>query len=211
MPEWMRNASQYDSSKRAKAVKKIKRKGRVKEVLKEAGLTITVDNLTEGNVIDAELDPERNKWDEMSLLAEGRLMTASQKVMRDAFVSEFLKDFKGVEAATRIGSVEPVTLWREMIACPYVQRLISKRMIEWEGEAMVTRNAIVARYWQEANDYIHGTATSRINATAKLAELMGYTTNGDINPGIHDLSSFLEKPLSEQEFIDMKQAFDSEF
>ena len=205
-PKWLQNADKVVSKPKKK--KATRQKG-LKEQLEEEKLTIIVDNLEDRNVIDIEEDGE-DEWQHMRHAAEGRILSKSGRTMREAFALEFLVDFNGIAAATRIGAKDPVSCWRRFAQCAYTQRLISKQLKEWEGSTVITRNAIIAKYWAEANDYIHGTSTSRVNATTKLAEMLGYKVD-TININANSSAEFLEAPLQKQEFIEMKEAFDEEY
>ena len=207
-PSWLNNAvTKKEKPGKVNPKRKIKAK-KVAKTLKNAGLTIVVDDNDPTQVIDCELDPSE-EFDVIKGWAEGRALSASARVQRQAFVNEFMKDFDGVKACVRLGASDPVVMWRRLNRCAFTQRLISKHLEEWEASATVTRNKLVAVLWREANDFIHGTAATRVAAATKLGKLMGYEVD-NINLNLNTSSEFVEAPLTKDEFLRMKESFDED-
>jgi len=207
-PSWLKNAKLAKEAPKTSPKKTLNKK-KVAKVLEENKLTIVVDDEDTSQIVDVFGDPEED-WDEMKSWSEGRMLSVTAKTMRDAFVCEYLKDFSGVEAASRIGSTNPVNTWRRLIKCPYVQRAIGKKMQDWEANSVVTRNKVCAVLWRESNDFVHGTAATRVAAASKLAKLMGFEVD-NINLNVNDNRTYIDKPLTKQEFLEMREGFDKEF
>ena len=209
-PTWLKNAKKViRKPKKHDPKEKIRNKKKIANVLEAAKMTIVTADDDPTHIVDAIEDPE-DCHEEMKMWMEGRALSVSARWVRDNFVIEFLKDFNGVEAATRCGSSNPVAMWRRMMKCPYTQRAISKKMQEWEADAVVSRNKLCATLWREANDFIHGTAATRVAAAAKLGKMMGYEVD-NINLTLNQNQEFIDAPLTKEEFIEMNIAFEEEF
>ena len=208
-PSWLRNAKNRVTPS-TKALMTQKKVNKLKDVCDKEGISIVVDD--DLNVREIIEDSESFDWSKMQDWANGRIISKSARAMRCAYVVEFLKDFNGIKACTRIGHADPVKWYRVLSNCPFTQRLIALKLEEWEAESIVSRNKLIALFWREANDFIHGSAASRVAAASKLAKILGHEVdNLNINVNANREAEFLEKPLSEQEFRDMKRAFDKEF
>lgn len=207
-PSWLKNAKQKPQRSTASPKRKIAKKS-VAKALKEAGLVLTIKDGTENEIVDVELDPD-DCWDQMKKWSEGTALSESARALRNAFVSEFIKDFNGIRAASRVGASDPVALWRRMERCSYVQRAVGRALDKWEAGSMVTRDHVVAGLWREANDFISGNAGSRVAALGKLAKVMGLEID-NINVNVHRQIEFVDKPLTREEFGEMRLAFEEEF
>lgn len=208
-PSWLKNAKVKKQNKPSVTAPRILNTKKVKETLDEAGLTIIVDDKNPQQIIDSEIDPSE-EFDIVAGWSEGRVLSRSGREQRIGFVNEYMKDFNGVAACVRIGCKEPVVMWRRMSRCAYVQRLVCKRLEEWEASSIVTRDKLCAVLWREANDFVYGTAATRTTAATKLGKLMGYEVDL-VNVNHNTSIEFVEKALTEEEFKTMKQSFDEEF
>lgn len=208
-PSWLKNAT-VRKQRSTKSPKKEVTKKTVASVLKEAGLTLVLDDNDKSQVVDAIIDPDEDH-DMMKSWAEGRMLTLAGRALRDRFVIEFLKDFNGTAAATRCGSADPYNLWRRMRRCAYTQRAISAKLEDWEASAIVTRDKLCACLWREANDFEFGSSASRVMAAAKLGKLLGYEVDIIGHANLNDLAKFIESPLSKDEAIEVQEVFDDEY
>ena len=209
MSDWKTKISQYDESLQADDSKsKALRADNAQRVINPGGLTIPISKFDNGNVIEVEEEPE--DWEEMRAYAEGLNISLAGRSMRHAFVNEFLTDFRGIEAATRIGAQGPANLWRRLQKCSYTQKLIQLKLERWEAKSIISRNVIIAKYWQEANDYEYGTAQSRLAATKLLADMLGYESDKFDRDAVAAQEA-LKEPLSSAEFAAMKAALDDEY
>lgn len=211
-PSWLENAVtapvQAPNPNRTKGKKALAKTG-VAKTLAKHGLTITLKNGTEDEIVDVQADPDEC-WEQMKKWSEGRALSESARMQRDAFVLEFVIDFNGIRAASRCGSTDPVAMWRRMERCPYVQRAVGRALDKWEASARVTRDHVVAGLWREANDFINGSSGSRVAALGRIAKIMGIEVD-NINVNVHKHSQFVDTPLTREEFNEMRIAFDEEF
>jgi hypothetical protein len=213
IPSWLANADlePRPPTTRSQAKKAPKRK--LAAALKKAGVTIITKDDDRNGIVAFLDDPDESDWDTMKSWIEGRGLSVTGKLKRDAFVLEFLIDFNGPLAATRAGVVgedSAFNFWRSMMRCPYVQRLISAKMSEWEAATVVTRNSVIAVFWREANDYIHGNAASRVSAARELAKIMGYSVD-TVNINLNAARDFIDEPLKVIEFEAMDEALERDF
>lgn len=206
VPSWLRNA-RFKPEPKPDRMKTLNTPA-VVEVLENAGLSIEV-NGDSARVVDAILDPDED-WEMMKSWAEGRALTVAGRALRDRFVIEFLQDFNGLAAATRLGTANPSRLWSRLRNCPYTQRAIAFRLEKWEAEAVITKNKLMAALWREANDFVYGTPSSRVRATATLADILGLRQK-DVNFNFNLGRDFVEGEITREEFQEMRLAFDEEF
>lgn len=142
--------------------------------------------LTEELIQDQEhqlaLDPQ-------SVMLNGRTTETLQepdKIVRDAFIREYIKDFNGKLAMHRIGVVNPKTastkasIWlRE----PYCANRLNELVRQLRPEDVVTRQEIMCGLWKEANDP-NNEGSTRVASLACLAKMSGLISplpekNGD--------------------------------
>lgn len=133
--------------------------------------------------------------------------------LANAFAKEYVFDFVGYKAVMRLGCGEnqATAIARKLLGNQYVQKYIKKYVDRFASDKNVNENTLLALLWKEANDEIHGTASSRVNAAEKLAKMTGLVNDKmqlDINVGDR---SFVDTPITKKEFEDMKEVFDNEY
>ena len=103
-------------------------------------------------------------------------ITPTMKARRDAFVLEYLVDFKQTAAAIRMGTPAGSAPQRasEYMHEPYVLQQIQLKLEEMEEAHIVTRNRILAGLLREAGFEAPGAShAARVNAWGKLAGILG--------------------------------------
>ena len=98
------------------------------------------------------------------------------QTIRRLFVAEYVKDFSGTNALARMGFTytQPASVANRWLQEPYTQHILDKYVEECEGEALVTRNKILASLVREANSYgLDSSGASRVSALGKLAKILG--------------------------------------
>jgi hypothetical protein len=103
-----------------------------------------------------------------------RLQQAARQ--REAFVTEFVKDFHQTKAALRMGISAESAAARasQLMREPEVQKLIRKHLDEMKAEAFYTRERILAHLWEQANYYGPDSShAARVKAATELARLRG--------------------------------------
>lgn len=99
----------------------------------------------------------------------------SAKILRDAFCREYIKDFNGRKAMSRLGFAHTDTLRQrasQFLREPYVQQQLDKLLRQLRPEDVVTRGQVMAAMWKEANDYGNEGGV-RVSALAHLARMLG--------------------------------------
>lgn len=135
------------------------------------------NELIEAQQRDADCDPN-------SVLLSGRTeetLDEKDKIIRDAFCLEYIKDFNGKHAMARIGVTNPRTqnskscIWlRE----PYVQKRIRELVRDLKETDVVQRNEVLARLWKEANDD-DNEGSVRVAALAHIGKMLGMRPEKD--------------------------------
>lgn len=116
-------------------------------------------------------------------------LTIAAKLWRDSFIREYIIDMNGRNALVRLGvnyktaGVRAAQMMRE----PYVRVKLREKLSELRPEDVVSRGQIMARMWQEANDFSSEPAV-RVAALAHLAKMVGLieheTKSVNINVGV---------------------------
>jgi hypothetical protein len=100
------------------------------------------------------------------------------KRFREKFISEYIKDFNGRAALTRCGfegtkESASVRVTR-LLAEPYVANRLHEVVKALRETDIVTRGQVMARMWEEANDYTNS-GKVRVSALAHIANMLGMT------------------------------------
>ena len=107
---------------------------------------------------------------------DGLNLNETQKHLRDCFVAQYVVDFNGSKALSRIGCPGDIKYCRkkasELLQEPYVSVRIAKLLMERRETDIVSRNQVLARVWQEANDD-DNSGKERIAALTLLAKMLG--------------------------------------
>lgn len=103
-------------------------------------------------------------------------LSEDEKILRDLFVNEYLKDFDAYQACIRVGFLSTFALdWaRKLMEEGYVQRAIAhfKRTATMgDAEAVATDRALIEATLRQACQ--HGPYASRVTAARQLAEMRG--------------------------------------
>jgi hypothetical protein len=96
---------------------------------------------------------------------------------RDAFVQEYLVDFRGDLALSRIGvqGYSPARLRvraYQLLREPYIAKEVSRRVREIRPQDVVRRGQVMSKLWEEAND-TNNEGGTRVSATAHIAKMLG--------------------------------------
>jgi Terminase small subunit len=108
----------------------------------------------------------------------------AEKDYRDAFVREYLIDFRGDLALVRIGCTDIKKLKQRayiLLHETYVRNEITRRLREISPEDVVKRGQVMAKLWEEANDPCNEGST-RVKATAHIAKMLGMMQNAEAAP-----------------------------
>lgn len=98
----------------------------------------------------------------------------ADKIYRDAFVREYIKDFNGCLALARIGFTGTNAGKRasQLLREPYVAQRLDTLLRQLRPEDVVTRGQVMAKMWKEANDP-NNEGSVRVAATAHVAKMLG--------------------------------------
>lgn len=97
------------------------------------------------------------------------------KIYRDAFCREYIKDFHGSKALFRLGytnAKSAPTRACQLLREPYVANRIHELVRQLQPTDIVTRGQVMAKLWEEANDYSNEGGV-RVQATAHIAKMLG--------------------------------------
>jgi hypothetical protein len=115
---------------------------------------------------------------ESALLARTEeALSPAAKVLRRAFIDEYLKDLNFVRAMRRLGydhedDKRLRTQAEKWTREPFVQQEMMRRIRALEPTDVVTRGQVMMRMWEEANDATNDGST-RVAALAHTAKMLG--------------------------------------
>jgi hypothetical protein len=102
-------------------------------------------------------------------------LSEAAKIFRDAFVREYVKDFKGDQALFRLGYSNQTTAVSRaytMLREPYVAQRLDEVIRQMRPEDVVQRQQVLSAMWKEANDEYNEDST-RVAALAHCAKMLG--------------------------------------
>lgn len=106
----------------------------------------------------------------------GENLTQAARTFRDVFVREYIVDFNGIAALRRMGLQNtPAYLSSRssmLLQEPYVANRLKQLVHELQPSDIVTRNQVLMRLWEEANDY-NNRGKDRITALAYIGNMLG--------------------------------------
>lgn len=98
----------------------------------------------------------------------------ADKIYRDNFVREYIKDFNGSAAMCRMGFTGqgPGARATKLLREPYVAQRLDELLRQLRPEDVVTRGQVMAAMWKEANHPFNDGST-RVAALAHIAKMLG--------------------------------------
>lgn len=107
----------------------------------------------------------------------GATLAADQRALRDAFVHQYVIDFNGAKALCRAGcpdgNIKSVRAKAsQLLGEPYVAVRIAEAIKNMRETDIVSRNQVLARVWEECNDYGNEGST-RVKALMLMAKMLG--------------------------------------
>ncbi len=129
----------------------------------------------------------------MQFYVQTEELTAEERALRDAFVEQFYVDFNTLNACLRLGmSLEVAqTFSVRFMTEPYVQKQLQKyqqeQNLSTEKEVERDRALVINALRQAAQ---HGPYATRVTASAKLAELRGFTAGEGDDPAQKLIDAF---------------------
>lgn len=103
-------------------------------------------------------------------------MKPKERILREAFVTEYMFDYNPLTAAFRVGfkGASARSAAKRLMNEPGVQRLIRERMQEFDAESQISAQRILAGLLKEATREGPGSShAARVGAWTNLAKIMG--------------------------------------
>lgn len=130
-----------------------------------------------------------------------------------SFAKEYMYDFSASRTAVRLGCPEKYSyhVGSKIANHPLTQKYVREMVDVFASSNRITKDNILALLWKEANDEIRGSSSSRVAAAEKLAKITGVMPdNINVNMKVED-RSYVDKPVTPEEFKTMKEMFDGEY
>lgn len=108
-------------------------------------------------------------------------LNEAAKIFRDAFCVQYVIDFRGDLAVIRCGHNNPKTAKvrsSQLLREPYVANKINELVRQLKPEDIVTRQQVMAKMWEEANNTGNQCST-RVAATKHIATMLGMMKQTD--------------------------------
>lgn len=128
-----------------------------------------------------------------------------ERVFFEAFVDQYIKDFDGHKAMSRLGYAKVASSgYTKFIDNPYVQALIFDKLRGAKAEDLVSRNEVMLALWREGHKETNS-GSERIAALTQVSKMLGAdlsaptpVVNVMVVPGL-DMNAWLAEASSTQQ------------